>query len=72
MTKKAMSAIEPNECRHCRHFRFGESDSAMTGDSGECHRYPMQVIPDGEGGITFCWTPAFPDDSCGEFARVVS
>ena len=44
----------------------------MTGDSGECHRYPMQVIPDGEGGITFCWTPAFPDDSCGEFVRVMS
>lgn len=72
MTKKARPAIEPTECRQCRHFRFSESESPMNGDSGECHRYPMQMLPDGDGGITFAWTPAFPDDFCGEFARVVS
>jgi len=59
----------PNRCDNCRHFVApADARSPMRPDFGECHRYPMQVFAD-EDGLTYCWSPAIPEESCGEHSR---
>jgi hypothetical protein len=62
-------AVPPNRCANCVHFVAPDNArSAMRPDMGECHRYPMQVFAD-EDGLSYCWSPALPDEVCGEHSR---
>ena len=47
MTKKSAPAIEPNECRACRHFRFSDNASAMTGPSNWRSGFAVLTFRDG-------------------------
>ena len=67
--RKTSEAPAPKRCDNCTHFVApDDARSAMRPDLGECHRYPMLVFAD-EDGMSYCWTPALPDEKCGEHDR---
>lgn len=57
-------------CRECAFFQPETANSKKGFMSGECRRFPPQVVQDlefGEVVQTQCWPLVYDTDWCGEF-----
>jgi hypothetical protein len=71
MSKKGNASKIPDDCMpRCLSCAFFKPDKEA--DLGECHRLPPILLPESDGGVSFCFALTASEEWCGEFVRYVS